>query len=280
MPKLTKIAAALIVAATATAARADTPTTRPATQPAVARFEVMGSGHIAVMAKVNDRGPYRFVFDTGAPTSLVSEKVATAAGVLPKKFRRPFFTILGNLGPKKVKSVDIGGGRLEDVKADVWNHPTVDLIAREEGPLAGIIGFPFFARFRTTIDYRTRTMTFTPSTFKPTDTAEQLQALLSGDDDAGPNTIAPTVAFGLTVDKGDATAPGVTVKSVAPNGPAAAAGVAVGDRLLTLDGRWTDAVADVYTAAAAVDPKAGPVPLVVRRAVKTVTLNVAPTAGI
>jgi S1-C subfamily serine protease len=44
-------------------------------------------------------------------------------------------------------------------------------------------------------------------------------------------------------------APGVTVKEVMEGSPAAAAGLKAGDRILTLDGRWTDTVADCYLAA-------------------------------
>ena len=39
------------------------------------------------------------------------------------------------------------------------------------------------------------------------------------------------------------------MKDVLPESPAALAGIKTGDRLLTLDGRWTDTVADCYIAA-------------------------------
>ena len=47
---------------------------------------------------------------------------------------------------------------------------------------------------------------------------------------------------------------GVTITEVLPGGAAATAGMRVGDRLLSLDGRWTDSVADCYTAAGYVKP--------------------------
>ena len=265
--------------AAAAAASADVPTTRPAAtpRPTVVPFELMPSGHIAVLARVNGRGPYRFVFDTGAPLLLIDEPVAKLAGVLPPGFRRPFFSLMGNLGEKPADSVDVGGRRLDRVNVDVWNHPTVELLDRAEGPLHGIMGFPFFARFRTTIDYRARTITLAPSTFRPADVQERLEAEMSG----GDPVIAPAVSLGLRVAK-DARDPaaGVVVVAVPAGGPAADAGLLIGDRLLTLDGRWTDAVDDVYTAAAAVD--AGPTAMVatLSRDGRPMTVSIAVRHGI
>ena len=52
-----------------------------------------------------------------------------------------------------------------------------------------------------------------------------------------------------------------------------------GDRLLTLDGRWTDTLVDLYTAAGYVKPGAT-VAVVVKRDGKEITLKVKPGAGL
>ena len=52
----------------------------------------------------------------------------------------------------------------------------------------------------------------------------------------------------MAVEKKD-DEPGVVIKKVLAKSAAESAGVQVGDRLLTLDDRWTDTVADCYTAA-------------------------------
>ena len=288
MSTANRIAAFAAVALLAAVTRADVPATQhvstaPAavpstTQPAVAPFELLDSGHIAVMAAINGKGPYRFVLDTGAPMTLINEKVAKLSGIMGPKFHRPFFAPLGNLGPQKVDSIDISGGHQDHMIAQVWNHPTVDLIAREEGPLEGIIGFPFFAKFRCVIDYRRRTIAMTPSPFQPVDTQERLQSSLTTRH--GVPTIEPAVSLGLRVAKGDAAAPGVTVTAVLADGPAAAAGVKVDDRLLTLDGRWTESVDDVYKAAAAVDAAATGVAVTVSRGGTVSTIRVPVRHGI
>ena len=263
-------------------------TTRPTTQPTptpvavtawpvTVPIEVLPSGHIAVRAKVNGRGPYRFVFDTGAPSLLIGEQTAHLAGVLPAKFRRPFFTIMGNLGNHPAKSIDLAGAVQRDMSAQVWNHPTVDLLSKVDGPLAGIVGFPFFARYRTTIDYQHHTITLAPSAYEPVDTEAKLRAYMEGDETD--ESLAPAVMLGVRVAKGAKDeAPGVDVAAVTPGGPADQAGVRAGDRLLTIDNRWTDAVVDCYAAAAALPAEPGRVAAKVRRggAELTVQLDVKP----
>src|SRR5437588_11766188 len=43
------------------------------------------SGHLAVQVKVNGKGPYRLVFDTGAPMILLSSRVGKEAGLSADK---------------------------------------------------------------------------------------------------------------------------------------------------------------------------------------------------
>jgi S1-C subfamily serine protease len=86
--------------------------------------------------------------------------------------------------------------------------------------------------------------------------------------------------WGFTVDDKDAKdeAAGVTVKDVLAESPAAAGGLKPGDRLLTLDGRWTDSVGDTFSAASTVKP-GRPVILTVTRDGKEVKLSVKPAKG-
>jgi hypothetical protein len=221
--------------------------------PVVIPIEVVPSGHIAIMARINGKGPYRFIFDTGAPTLCISERVAKDSGILPSPFHRPFFTPMGNLGEYRVKSIALGRATQIGLKTDVWNHPTVDLLSKAYGPFEGLIGFPFFAHYTLTIDYKSRTMTMVPTNYEPEDTKLKMVRHMSGDD--GPVAILGSAeALGIRISK-DAKdqAAGVLVTAVMMGSPAADAGLKTGDRLLTLDGRWTDTVQDCYQAAVGID---------------------------
>ena len=282
--KLILIAALLLPLAPPGAARADSasPAAGLAVKAVTVPFELLRTGHMTVQVKVNGKGPYKLIFDTGAPITLLNNKIAKEAGLL-KGMQRPLFAPFGSMGDVKVKELQVGDQKARDVTAIVMDHPTVEAISRAFGPIDGIVGFPFFARFRMTLDYQTKTMTFVANGFKPPDVMKaMMDALLSGavQADAGPRVLSPAAQWGMLVkkDAGD-EADGVTVTAVLPGGAAATAGLRAGDRLLTLDGRWTDTIADLYAAAGYVKPGTTAAVLV-KRAGKDVELKVRPTAGL
>jgi hypothetical protein len=264
----------------ASSARGDAPAAKPVTVP----FELLKTGHMTVMVKVNGKGPYKLIFDTGAPITLLTNKVAKEAGLL-KGVRQPAFSLFGAVGDVKVKSLEVGGQKAEDVAAMVMDHPTVEAISKAFGPIEGIVGFPFFARFKMTLDYQSRTMTFVPSGFKPPDVLKAMEAVLmsammQAGDEAPRKVLAPAAQWGMAARKvkGDEEA-GVNLTDVLPGSAAAAAGLRAGDRLLTLDGRWTDSLTDLYTAAGYVKPGTT-VAVRVRRDGKELELKVRPGAGL
>jgi len=264
--------AALLLCCVATAAdKKDAP------KPVVVPFEMLKSGHMAVMVKVNDKGPYKLIFDTGAPTSLVNNKLANEAGLLKGK-AKPLFTVFGSMGDVVIKKLEVGGQVAEDTQAVVIDHPTVEMLANAlKEPIHGIVGYPFFARFKVTLDYKAKTLTLVPSGYNPPDVMKAMVAGIMAGTTA--KVLAPSAQWGLVATKepGDAD-DGVDVKAVLPGGPADKAGVKRGDRLLTLDGRWTDNLPDLYEAAGFVKPGAETV-VKVKRGDKEIELKVTPTKG-
>jgi membrane-associated protease RseP (regulator of RpoE activity) len=257
-------------------ARADAPPTpdKSITVP----FELLKSGHMTVQVKVNGKGPYRLIFDTGAPITLVNNKIAKEAGLL-KGMNAPAISFFGNMGDVKIKELQVGGQKANDVSTIVMDHPTVEAISRVFGPIDGIVGFPFFARYKMTLDYQAKTVTFAPSGFKPPDVMQAIMTALMSTGQDQIKVLSPAAQWGILVHKDtDDNADGVPVTDVLPGSAAATAGLKAGDRLLTLDGRWTDTIADLYTASGYVQAGKTAV-VVVKRGSNEVKLKVKPRAG-
>lgn len=255
--------------------RADNLQAKPVTVP----FELIKTQHMVVDVKINGKGPYRLIFDTGAPINLLNNKVAKEAGVLDKDFKPPLFALFGSVGQFKIKSLQVGDLEARDLNTMVMDHPTVALISKHFGPIEGIVGFTFFAKYRMTLDYQAKTMTFTPTDFKPVDMVDTLVKMLSAPKGKAKSILSPAAVLGIQVhkEKNDEE-PGVTVTEVLADSAAAKAGMKPGDRLLVLDDRWTDSVLDTYHAASRLLPGTT-VEAVVRRDKKNVTLKIEVRSG-
>ncbi len=259
-----------------------TPETKNAPKVLKIPFELIKTQHMVVNVMINDKGPYRLVFDTGAPDSLVNNKVAKEAGLYPKDTKRPLFALFGSMGQFKIKSLQLGDIKAENVPAMVLDHPTVEAIAKFVGPIEGILGFTFFARYKMTIDYEMKEMTLVPTTYQPPDVMAAMMKKLSAPqkERERPAILSPAGLFGVRVVKDkDDMEDGVTVKEVLSDSPAALAGIKAGDRLLTLDNRWTDSVTDCYIAAVRMRPGVTATAVVLRDG-KRVPLKVTMSSGL
>jgi hypothetical protein len=263
----------------------DTP--KEEAKPQKVKFDLVTSGHFIVKVKLNGHGPYNLIFDTGAPTCLITPKIAKEAELTKDAKDKPLIPIFGMMGQVSVKDFQVGNVKAEGVNAMILNHPTVeafsDAFKEKYGSIEGIVGFPFFARYKMTVDYKNQELTFVPSGYKPGDIMQDLmQTVMSsfGGKKPEPKVAAPAGLWGLEVDKSKSDEDaGVDVKTVLAGGPAAAAGLKAGDRVLTIDGRWTDSVTDAYQAASFVKPGKLAV-VVVKRDGKDLKLTVSPKPGL
>ncbi|HEV3449427.1 MAG TPA: PDZ domain-containing protein [Gemmataceae bacterium] len=246
------LGAALLVVCFAAPLRSDSTPPSPVKVP----FDLLITKHMVVSIKVNGKGPFKVIFDTGAPVTLLSNKIGKKAGLIGKGGAMSGFSLFGPVAQTEVKKLEIGALQADYVPVIVMDHPTVEVLADAlQEPIEGIIGFPFFARYRMTLDYQAKELTFVPNGFKPVDIIQSMMVAIMSRDKPAARVLAPAGLWGIVVDKekGDDEA-GVTIKEVLPDSAAARAGLQAGDRLLTLDDRWTDSLADCYTAASYAKP--------------------------
>lgn len=258
------------------------PLEKPAVKPAVIPFEMLKSGHMAVKVRVNGKGPYRVIFDTGAPINLFNNKLAEEAGLF-KGAQKTTLPFIGTIAEVHAKELQVGSEKATDQPAIVMDHPLVELMSKKLGGLYGIVGFPFFARYNMTIDYQAETLTLTRSGYDPPNPLKSLestmiQLLTAGSPSA--KVLSPAAQWGLKVSrKSDDVAAGVDIKEVLPGTAAAEAGLKAGDRLLTVDDRWTDTVPDLYDIAGYLEAGVT-VPVVILRDGKKMELKIKLRAGL
>jgi len=206
-----------------------------------------------------------------------------------KDTKKPPFTMFGAMGQFTLKTLEVGDVKAENVPSIVMDHPTVAAISEAFGPIDGIVGFPFFARYIMTVDYQAKEMTFVPNGYKPADIMQALQETLMSRmgkgglfDPAPPKEIkilAPAAQWGFRAEKNGNDDAGLTIKQVLKDSPADQAGLKEGDRLLTFDGHWTDTLVDLFEAAAPI--KAGRVTVLkLKRGDKEIEVKVTPKAGL
>jgi len=261
---------------------------KEAPKPQTVKFDLVTSGHFIVKVKLNGHGPYNLIFDTGAPTSLITPKIAKEAGLVKDAKDKPLIPLFGMMGQAKIKDFQVGDVKAEDVTAMIMDHPTVAEFSKafkeKYGSIEGIVGFPFFSQYKMTVDYAKQEMTFVPNGYKGGDIMQDLmQTVMGAMSTSGkpqPRIAAPAALWGLELDKSKSDEePGVDVKAVHSGAAAAEGGLKAGDRILTIDGRWTDSLADAYQAASFVKPSK-PTVVVVKRDGKEVKLTVSPKTGL
>jgi hypothetical protein len=282
-----RLVAALLVLSSAAILSADEPSKKTEKdEPAiVVPFEMLPSRHFVIVVRLNGEGPYRMILDTGAPLTLINSKTAKAASLTKKSSSGGGLAgMLGGMNQVTVSKLQVGDLVCEKTSAVVMDHPTVkaisDAFQAESGAIEGLIGFPFFGRYAMTVDYQKKELTLKPNGYKPGDYLQDLVNNLTNTKKLNsPRTINPAGLWGFNVEKEktDEKA-GVTVSQVFADGPMGQAGLKVGDRLLTIDGRWTDTPGDTAIATSYV--KSGKTVVVqVLRGDKELELKVTPVSG-
>jgi hypothetical protein len=208
-----------------------------------------------IEATINHKGPYRLIFDLGAPVTLLGNRVAEASGVVQAGAPRSF--LFSMRGEAEIDQLQVGNLTVRKLPAIVLDHPVLKALGNALGhPIDGIIGFTFFARYRTTIDYQASQMTLEPVDFPIRDLLHELPERLIGPKHVRQRILAPKGLWGLQLarSKSGSETPGVRISRVLPRSPADLAGLKTGDILTALGNRWVTSAADTYEAAQSIEP--------------------------
>jgi len=203
-------------------------------------YRLTETQHLLLRARVNGKGPFQFILDTGAPAVFLSKAAAAQAGVTA-----------GADGWAALPMELEGGLALGSIPARIEEPPQLtgmNAMGLAGTKLDGVFGYNLLARYRLEFDLTDSTMEWTKLEFEPPP-LQSLKEITGGKPPealpgAGsleaisrlaqlllrrpPREVAYRGYLGLEVEDG---ATGPTVAAVLPGSPAAAAGLKAGDRL-------------------------------------------------
>jgi serine protease Do len=254
-------------------------------------YRLTDTNHVLVRVRIDGKGPFNFLVDTGAPALYVSTEAARKVGLGPAP--DGFWTPIDRIDFE-------GGAHLTGVKArveDPFQLVGMNALGLPGATIDGILGYTVLARFRLELDPTRDRMTWTRLDYEPNDPPAprrqpgdapkpemqamnllgplaRLAAALLGkqpEDD-----LRPRGFLGLELAGGPE---GVRVGRVLPGTPASKAGVEAGDRLIRLRDRDVSDVKGARAAVAAVEP-GDRVALTVRRGAETLEMTLTAEEGL
>ena len=138
------------------------------------------NNHIYADVKVNGKGPYTFIFDTGG-VNLVTPATAAALGLKSEGTMQANGAGSGHMeaGLTKVSSLELGDAT---IKNQVFVVLPLDQMANTEGvAMPGMAGYETFRRFVTRVDYGHGTLTLIdPKTFDAKDAGVAIPITFNG----------------------------------------------------------------------------------------------------
>jgi serine protease DegQ len=216
-------------------------------------FKLTNTQHIMVRAKLNGKGPFNLIVDTGAPALFISTETAKKCGVeIDKRGWANFdsFVLEGGVELPKAK------GRVEDL----YQLKAMNGMGLPGVELHGVIGYNILAQFRIEYDLTKDRMVWTRLNYTPPplllqpggkggkdNTLEGLggmMKMLGGMMGKKANLEARPRGF-LGVELAD-TDRGVVVTNILAQSPADQAGLRKGDRIVSVGGRECATVAEVF----------------------------------
>lgn len=123
-------------------------------------YRLTDTKHVLVRVKINGKGPFNFILDTGAPALFVSTKLCRKLDVEADADGWGRFDHLEIEGGVVLRKVP---GRVDDPH----QIEGMNRLGLAGVPLHGVIGYNLLARYRLTFDFAKDKMTWTPLNFDP-----------------------------------------------------------------------------------------------------------------
>jgi hypothetical protein len=241
-------------------------------------YRLTDTKHVLVRARINGKGPFNFIIDTGSPVLFVSAVACKKAGVEAAEdgwAGVDRFELEGGLVAGKVQCRPGDPAQLEGMNK-------LGLAGSE---LHGVIGYNFLARYRIEYDLTKDKLPWTRLDYDPPLPKIGKGKLTGGADSmAGIVQVAANLlgngdvnrepkyrgTVGIELEKKDGA---VVVSAVLKDSPAATAGIEVGDRLTKAQGKEIKEPADLLKRAARLLPDET-LELTVRRGEETRSISV------
>ena len=226
-------------------------------------YRLTDTNHFLVRVRINGKGPFNFLVDTGAPALYVSTDTAKSIGLKPAE--DDFWT--------PVERLDFeGGAGLKNLKArveDPFQLVGMNALGLPGASIDGILGFTILARYRMEIDPTSDRMTWTLLDFEPKDppvpqrrNGNKGPAEMQAMNALGPLAKIAAAFVGKQPEEKllfrgflgvelepDPKEDAVRITKVLPGSPAANAGLLAGDALIAIGG---DDIPDLKSARMAV----------------------------
>src|SRR5262249_38379383 len=123
-------------------------------------YRLTATSHVVIRAKINGKGPFNFILDTGAPTLFVATAVARKVGVPADKQGWGTFDRLEIEGGIVLEKCQ---GRIEDP----FQLEGMNGLGLAGVELHGVLGYTVLARYRLGFDFTKHKMTWQSLAFKP-----------------------------------------------------------------------------------------------------------------
>jgi hypothetical protein len=241
-------------------------------------FRLTDTKHVLVRVKLNGKGPFNFIIDTGAPALIMPEALAKKIGAKEKDG----WVVLDKLELEGGLSVPDPRG----VAVDMFQLKGMNSMGLAGVELHGVIGYNVLARYKIEYDFTDTKLKWTvsgydaPAPKRITDKGSsqgglemmgELMKVLAMFSGIKPNyDVKPRGYLGAELETAGSD---LTVKTVLPGGPAEKAGLKAGDRIKTVKGKSVGSPADLLEAMKKL-PEGASVKLDVRRGDETKQITV------